>query len=39
VMEYAKVVHLVRIPREALLAVTVDPKGSWTSYTPMYVDR
>jgi hypothetical protein len=38
-MEYAKIVHLEIMSREALLAVTAGPKGSWTSYTPMYADK
>jgi hypothetical protein len=38
-MEYGKVAHLERMLREALLTVTEGPRGSWTSYTLLYVDR
>jgi hypothetical protein len=38
VMKYAKVAHLARMSREALLAVTIGPRVSWTSYTLIYAD-
>jgi hypothetical protein len=37
--EYAKVVNLERMSREALQAVIADPNVFWTSYTLMYADK